>query len=150
MTVFLCLRYYKIMMEYVQETGIVKTTPGKLFEMLEYARLELGLVCFERGKNEFEICGKEILIAALDSFNAGNPENKDPVSETIEFMIKKNILLPDPDPETGKYITSGSTPETVAWIKLNNLRREFPPKLFYAMIKTKCKPWIIEKYYRDM
>jgi hypothetical protein len=83
-------------------------------------------------------------------FPNNGTENKGPVSETIELLIRKNKLLPKPDPETGLYTQSGSTPDTVAWIKLNNLRNIFPPKLFHAMIKTNCKPWIIEKYYRDL
>jgi hypothetical protein len=59
-------------------------------------------------------------------------------------------LLPNPDPVTKKYTASGSTPDIIAWLKLNNLEKVFPPKLFDAMINTKCKPWIIEKYYRDI
>jgi hypothetical protein len=76
-------------------------------------------------------------------------ETKSHVSETIELMIRKNILLPKPDPETGQYIPSGSTPDTVAWVKMNGLCKKFPHKLFHAVIKTNYKPWIIAKYYRD-
>jgi len=88
--------------------------------------------------------------AFIKEFTAGNPENNGPLSETIEHMIRKNKLLPEPDPETKKYTASGSIPETIAWLKLNNLQKVFPPKLFNAMINTKCKPWIIAKYYRDI
>jgi len=86
----------------------------------------------------------------LKKFTAGKSENNGPISETIEQMIRKNKLLPDLDPVTKKYTTSGSTPDTIAWLKLNNLHKVFPPKLFNVMINTKCKPWIIEKYYRDL
>jgi len=65
-------------------------------------------------------------------------------------MIRKNKLLPDPDLVTKKYTTSGSTPDTIAWLKLKNLHKVFPPKLFHAMINTKCKSWIIKKYYWDI
>jgi hypothetical protein len=74
----------------------------------------------------------------------------DIIPKTIELMIREGVLLPTPDPVTGKYIPRDSTPETVAWIKLNDLQREFNHKLFYAMIQSKCKPWIIQKYYRDV
>ena len=86
----------------------------------------------------------------LKKFTVIEPENNGPVSETIEYLIKKNKLLPEPDPITKKYIATGSTPDIVAWIKLNNLHDVFPPALFHAMINTKCKERIIKKYYRDM
>jgi hypothetical protein len=72
------------------------------------------------------------------------------VPETIELMIRKGVLLPTPDPVTGKYIPRSSIPETVAWIKLNGLQSTFNHKLFSATIRSKCKPWIIQKYYRDV
>jgi hypothetical protein len=86
----------------------------------------------------------------LKDFLAGKSENNVPISETIEYMIRKNKLLPNPDPISKKYTTSESTPEIIAWLKLKNLHEVFPPKLFSAMINTKCKPWIIKKYYRDI
>jgi hypothetical protein len=134
--------------KYVSETWIIETTEKELAGILNFAINSLNMV-FVPNENIPKLVDKDLLCMALDSYMRGGT-HKVPVSETIEVMIRKNILLPEPDPETGKYIQSGSTPSTVAWIKLNNLTEQFPPRLFSAMIKTKCKPWIIEKYYRDM
>jgi hypothetical protein len=72
------------------------------------------------------------------------------VPEAIELMILKGVLLPTPDPVTGKYIPVGSIPDTVAWIKLNDLQKIFNHRMFSARIQSKCKLWIIQKYYRDV
>jgi hypothetical protein len=89
------------------------------------------------------------LIKKIDK-QTENQQKTAVISETIEIMIRKNVLLPEPNPETGKYITSGSTPDAIAWIKLNDMKKKFPPKLFNAMIETKCEPETVEKYYRDL
>jgi len=92
--------------------------------------------------SDFEECLKKLTVEKHD--------NNNPVSETIELMIKNNKLLPKPNPATGKYITSDTTPWTIKWLKAKNLHSVFPAKLFDAMIETKCKPEIIKKYYRDL
>jgi len=93
-----------------------------------------------------EIIKKDVkLIIELVKIQHENERTK-----AIDIMIKEGILLPEPSLETGKYTTSNSTPDTIAWIKLNDMQEKFPPKLFFAMIETNCKLEIIKKYYRDL